>query len=44
MSMSHGQPVVGTKVAVEGMYTTHESDVMMADEPALFAQSVVRLY
>ena len=44
MSMSHGQPVVGTKVAVEGMYTTHEKDVMMADEPEMFAQSVIRLY
>jgi len=44
MSMSHGQPVVGTKVAVEGMYTTHEIDVMMADEPEAFAQSVIRLY
>jgi glycosyltransferase involved in cell wall biosynthesis len=44
MSMSHGQPVVGTKVAVEGMYTTHETDVMMADDPNDFAQCVIRLY
>jgi len=44
MSMSHGQPVVGTKVAVEGMYTTHEVDVMMADEADDFAQAVIRLY
>ncbi|TDR23761.1 glycosyltransferase [Marinicella litoralis] len=44
MSMSHGQPVVGTKVAVEGMYTTHEKDVMMADDPVQFAQAVIRLY
>ena len=44
MSMSHGQPVVGTKVAVEGMYTTHEMDVMMADEADDFAQAVIRLY
>lgn len=44
MSMSYGQPVVGTKVAVEGMYTTHEQDVMMADDPAEFAAAVIRLY
>ncbi|MFC3195056.1 glycosyltransferase [Marinicella sediminis] len=44
MSMSHGQPVVGTRVAVEGMHTTHRKDVMMADEASAFAQHVVELY
>ena len=44
MSMSHGQPVVGTRVAVEGMYTTHRQDVMMADEAAAFAKDVIELY
>lgn len=44
MSMSYGQPVVGTKVAVEGMYTTHGQDVMMADDAESFAQQVVSLY
>ncbi len=44
MSMSCGQPVVGTKVAVEGMYTTHGQDVMMAEEPQAFAAEVVRIY
>ena len=44
MSMSYGQPVVGTKVAVEGMYTQHAHDVMMADEVDDFATSVIRLY
>jgi len=44
MSMSHGQPVVGTKVAVEGMYTTHEKDVMMADDESEFATAVIKLY
>ncbi|MCB1581801.1 MAG: glycosyltransferase [Xanthomonadales bacterium] len=44
MSMSYGQPVVGTKVAVEGMHTTHKQDVMMADEPKEFAQAVIKLY
>lgn len=44
MSMSYGQPVVGTKVAVEGMYTTHKHDVMMADKPTDFAEAVIQLY
>jgi len=44
MSMSYGQPVVGTKVAVEGMYTQQGRDVMMADETGSFATAVVRLY
>lgn len=44
MSMSYGQPVVGTHVAVEGMYTQHGHDVMMADEAAAFAAAVVELY
>jgi GT2 family glycosyltransferase/glycosyltransferase involved in cell wall biosynthesis len=44
MSMSHGQPVVGTRVAVEGMHTTHRTDVMMADEAEAFANAVVELY
>lgn len=44
MSMSHGQPVVGTRVAVEGMYTSHRQDVMMADDAAAFAKDVIELY
>lgn len=44
MSMSYGQPVVGTKVAVEGMYTTEGFDVLMAETPEEFCQQVVRLY
>jgi GT2 family glycosyltransferase/glycosyltransferase involved in cell wall biosynthesis len=44
MSMSYGQPVVGTKVAVEGMYTRHGHDVMMADDAADFAAAVINLY
>ncbi len=44
MSMSYGQPVVGTKVAVEGMYTRHGHDVMMADAAADFAAAVINLY
>ncbi|MBL4661376.1 MAG: glycosyltransferase [Alcanivoracaceae bacterium] len=44
MSMSYGQPVVGTKVAVEGMFTQEGVDVLMAETPEQFAQQVVRLY
>ena len=44
MSMSYGQPVVGTHVAVEGMYTQHGHDVMMADDAEAFAHAVTELY
>ena len=44
MSMSYGQPVVGTKVAVEGMYTQDEIDCLMAQTPEQFAKQVIRLY
>lgn len=44
MSMSYGQPVVGTKVAVEGMYTQEGLDVLMAETPEEFASQVARLY
>ncbi len=44
MSMSYGQPVVGTKVAVEGMYTQHGHDVLMADDANEFAAEVIRIY
>lgn len=44
MSMSYGQPVVGTAVAVEGMYTKHGVDVMMSDDAQVFAEHVIKLY
>ena len=44
MSMSYGQPVVGTAVATEGMYIRPDLDVLVADEPAAFAAKVVRAY
>ncbi len=44
MSMSYGQPVVGTSVAVEGMYTRNGYDVLMADDADSFAESVIKLY
>ncbi len=44
MSMSYGQPVVGTTVSVEGMFTEHGKDVLMADDADEFAREVIRLY
>ena len=44
MSMSYGQPVVGTKVAVEGMFTVDEQDCLMAETAQQFANQVIRLY
>ena len=43
-AMSHGLPVVATSCAAEGMYTTHEQDVLMADTAEAFAAEVVRVY
>lgn len=43
-SMAHGQPVVATALAAEGMFLTHDIDVLIADAPAQFADAVVRLY
>lgn len=44
LSMAHGQPVVATTCAVEGMYLRDEVDVLVADEAQAFAAAVVRLY
>lgn len=44
LSMAHGQPVVATSCAVEGMHLRDGHDVLVADEPAAFADAVVRLY
>lgn len=43
-SMAHGQPVVATALAAEGMFLEHERDILIADRPADFAAQVVRLY
>ncbi len=43
-SMAHGQPVVATRLAAEGMYLHHDVDVLIADSPTGFADAVVRLY
>lgn len=44
LSMAHGQPVVATSCAVEGMHLRDGHDVLVVDEPAAFAHAVVRLY
>lgn len=44
LSMAHGQPVVATTCAVEGMYLRDEVDVLVADDAQAFADAVVRLY
>ena len=44
LSMAHGQPVVATACAVEGMHLRDDEDVLVADDPQAFADAVVRLY
>jgi GT2 family glycosyltransferase len=44
LSMAHGQPVVATGCAVEGMHLVDGRDVLVADEANAFADAVVRLY
>jgi len=44
LSMSYGQPVVATTMAVEGLYAQPDQDVLVADSAEDFAAAVVRLY
>lgn len=44
LSMSHGQPVVATPMAAEGLHATDGEDVLIAGTAAEFAAAVVRLY
>ena len=44
MSMAHGQPVVATPIAIEGIHAQHEHDVLVAETEQEFADQVVRLY
>lgn len=44
LSMAHGQPVVATSCAVEGMHLRPGEDVLVADSPEAFADAIVRLY
>lgn len=43
MSMSHGLPVIGSSVAVEGMRLVDGTDVLVADDAQSFAAAYVRL-
>ncbi|WP_133500527.1 glycosyltransferase [Cognatilysobacter terrigena] len=44
LSMAHGQPVVATSCAVEGMHLHDGEDVLVADTPQAFADAVLRVY
>ncbi|HET9484484.1 MAG TPA: glycosyltransferase [Xanthomonadales bacterium] len=43
-SMAHGQPVVATPMAVEGMQVVPGEDALVAESPDAFADAVVALY
>lgn len=44
LSMAHGQPVVATPMAVEGMHLRDGHDVLVAADADAFADAVVRLH
>ena len=44
LAMAHGQPVVATACAIEGMHLVDDRDVLVADDAAGFAERIVRLY
>jgi len=44
MSMAHGQPVVATPMAAEGMFAEHGRELLIAEDAEAFAREVVRLY
>ncbi len=44
LSMAHGQPVVATSCAIEGMHARDGHDVLVADDAEAFADAVVRLH
>jgi len=44
MSMSFGQPVVATPIAIEGMHAEAGVDVLVAETPHDFAAAVLRAY
>jgi len=44
LSMAHGQPVVGTSCAVEGMHVVDGRDALVADDAQAFADAVLRLH
>jgi len=44
LSMAHGQPVVATTCAVEGMHLDDGRDVLVADDAPTFADRIVQLH
>lgn len=44
MSMSYGQPVIATGIAVEGMFAEPGRDVLVAETPQEFAAQIIRAY
>ena len=44
LAMAHGQPVVATACAIEGMHLLDGRDVLVADDAPAFARCIVRLY
>ena len=44
MSMAHGQPMVATPIAIEGMFAQHGREILVADDAESFANEVVGLY
>jgi GT2 family glycosyltransferase/glycosyltransferase involved in cell wall biosynthesis len=44
MSMSYGQPVIATPIAIEGMHAEAGRDVLVAETAQAFAAEVVRAY
>ena len=44
LSMAHGQPVVATACAVEGMHLAAGQDVLVADSTQAFADAVLQLH
>lgn len=44
LSMAHGQPVVATPCAAEGMHLRDGEDVLIAHDASAFADAVVRLH
>ena len=44
MAMAHGLPVIATGAAVEGMYCSHATDVMIGDSAQAFADALVHAY
>lgn len=43
-AMSHGLPMVATPPSVEGMHLVDGKDVLIAEDPAAFAEAVASLY